>query len=161
MGNLIEKARQINDEICNIVERELDRFRLLFNNKANVGKTFIYRHFFLKDTPIWHKDYCNIRLHVYYENDQKTSVRIEFGFLQRENFITEEQKDCLRKIMLAYARLHGYSVRNDEFYKINYVITEDTESIVNAVSIQLVKLIIQMNHLVQLVRIDGPMRVSD
>ncbi|KRE50650.1 hypothetical protein [Paenibacillus sp. Soil724D2] len=144
-----EKTRDVNDQITSIVQSELAHLDLHFNNRANSGRTFVYRHFSLKNDPIWHKDFCNVRLHVYYGNNEQITTRVEFGFSQNDDFISKEQKEYLRKLMDSYARLHGLGIRNDKFYKINEVITGDYDSVISATSTQLVKLMQNMNYLLQ------------
>jgi|GEM_PF-3642373 len=148
-----EVSRIANDQITDFVKGELAGLNLHCNHKANIGKTFVYRHFSLKNDPIWHKDYCNVRLHVYYGNGEQITTRVEFGFSQNHDFITDEQKDCLRKLMDAYASLHGLGIRNDKFYKINEAITGEYDSVIAATSTQLVKLIQNMKSLLRTLHI--------
>lgn len=140
-------ARDVHDEITNRVQKELTHLKLSKNRKANSGKAFLYRHFYVKNEPVWHKDNCNVRLHVYYGNEEQITARVEFGFAQSGDFIAEEQKERLRKLMDDYARAHGLGIRNDSFYKMNEVITGDRDSVIPAASAQLVKMVEDMDDL--------------
>ncbi|KRE45828.1 hypothetical protein [Paenibacillus sp. Soil522] len=114
-------AKSVINEINELIESGLglDPIETFPNGPKKGKEDFYYQHYILNHAP-WNLKNLMMRIRCYnIPTEACTQTRVEFGFSQRDAKLSDPQKNALRKMMRAYAELHGYEVKDNENFKIH------------------------------------------